>query len=477
MGRYPGVPFSRVERILRRGPLVAALVGLAQAAAFAVGWVLVYQDTHVEVARTVEDVVVQSNVAAAEAVVRALDGIPSVDERGSASWERTQRVVEDLVLGGDGFACVLDSEGRIACHPDIREQPGLRDVRLADTLVASLSGEALGPLGDLAPGTVTRGVGDFGLEGKHYLATLVDPDSGAQLIVHQPVSGLTAASAHVTSSMLTSMLGFGGLVVALTALLATLLVRAHDRTMVRWNTGLERIVDERTAQLVESHRTILFGIAKLAEYRDNDTGLHVERMCAYSAVIAREYQRRFGGVEDQWVDDLGLAAAMHDIGKVSIPDAILLKPGKLTAEEFGRMRRHTTVGEEALQAVREKVDDTRLLDLGIEIAGGHHERWDGTGYPRGLAAEFIPLSARIVAVADVFDALMSKRVYKDAMPFEGVRRIVREGSGAHFDPDVVACFEAVADELGRIHAELQDGGGPASPLPHVEDPSAQPVTA
>lgn len=451
------------------------LIGLAQAAAFAVGSFLLYESTHEEVASSVEDVVVQSNIAAAEAIVRVLDGIPSVDEKGSDSWERTQRVIENLDLGGDGFACVLDSDGHIACHPDIREQPGLREINLADSLVADLSGEPVGKLRDVVPGAVVRGMVDFGFDGKHYLATIVDSESGAQLLVHQPVSGLTAASAHVTSSMLANMLCFGGLVVALTAILALLLVRAHDRTMMRWNTDLERVVDERTAQLVESHRTILFGIAKLAEYRDNDTGLHVERMCAYSGVVAGEYQRRFGNVEDQWVEDLGLAAAMHDIGKVSIPDAILLKPGKLTDEEFGRMRRHTTVGEEALEAVRAKVDDTRLLDLGIEIAGGHHERWDGTGYPRGLAAEFIPLSARIVAVADVFDALMSKRVYKEAMPFEEVCQIIREGSGSHFDPNVVACYEAVADELRRIHAQLQDGKGPASPLPHVEDRSAQPA--
>jgi putative two-component system response regulator len=268
--------------------------------------------------------------------------------------------------------------------------------------------------------------------------------------------------------MLTSMIAVGAVLMALTAILALLLVRAHDRTMARWNEQLEQTVAERTAQLIRTHRAIIFGIAKLAEYRDNDTGLHVERMSAYTGAIAREYQRQFGGLEPQWIEDLELAASMHDIGKVAVPDRILLKPGRLSEEEFEEMKVHSAIGEEALIAVREQVDDPHLLDLGIEISGGHHERWDGTGYPRGLAGEKIPLSARIVAVADVFDALMSKRVYKPAMPYEQVVETIRAGRGTHFDPRVVDSFEAVCGVLAVIHSRLQDGPGPRSPLPHAE---------
>jgi response regulator RpfG family c-di-GMP phosphodiesterase len=191
-------------------------------------------------------------------------------------------------------------------------------------------------------------------------------------------------------------------------------------------------------------------------------------MSAYTGAIAREYQRQFGGLEPQWIEDLELAASMHDIGKVAVPDRILLKPGRLTEDEFAEMKVHSAVGEEALIAVREQVDDPHLLDLGIEISGGHHERWDGTGYPRGLAGEKIPLAARIVAVADVFDALMSKRVYKPAMPYEQVVETIRAGRGTHFDPRVVDSFEAVCGVLAVIHSRLQDGPGPRSPLPHAE---------
>lgn len=456
-----------VERILRRGLLVAFLVGLSQAVTFGLGWLWVYEETHEEVAGSVEEVIVQSNVMAAEAVMRALGGIPNVDDKGSQEWKRTQEAIQDLELGGGGFACVLDSDGNISCHPEIAEMPGLNGINLGDELFLDLEGETQGRVEEQALGSVVSGVVDLDFAGKHYLATVQDPTSGGRLMVHQPVSGLEAASGHVTSSILTTMITVGLLLITLTASLATILVRAHDRTMAGWNAKLENMVEDRSAKLVRSHRTVLFGIAKLAEQRDNDTGKHVERMCLFTRLLAEEYDRRFGGLEPQWIRDVEVAAAMHDIGKVSIPDSILLKPGKLTHEEFERMKQHASVGEQALAAVRDQSDDPTLLELGIEIAGGHHERWDGAGYPRGLKAEQIPLSARLVAVADVFDALMSKRVYKPAMPFEKVLTIVRESSGAHFDPRVVECFEAVAGDLCEVHRLNKDVQDPPPIIPHA----------
>lgn len=457
-----------IERVMRRGLLVAGAISLAQALIFAGGWLTIYQETHEEVARGVEEVIVQANIAATKAVTGILDGLPNVDEVGTDDWLATQSVIEGLELGGDGFACVLDSDGQIACHPDIKEFPGLRDVNLATELLSNLQGERQGKIGDARGDDVVVGLIDSPILGKHYLATYYDPESRARLLVHQPVSGLEAASSHVTSSMLTSMLGITALLIAMTATLAMLLTRGHDRTMKRWNEDLEGTVKERTEQLVHSHRTVLFGIAKLAEQRDNDTGKHVERMCGYSRILAEDYAKHIGGIEQQWVEDIEIAAAMHDIGKVSIPDSILLKPGKLTGPEFEQMKTHAVVGEEALLAVRKEADDTTLLDMGIQIAGGHHERWNGRGYPRGIAGEEIPLSARIVAVADVFDALMSKRVYKQAMPFDEVCEIIRSESGEHFDPQVIECFERVALRLQEIHAQHLDAPEPPSIIPYVE---------
>ncbi len=459
---------SHIDKIMRRGVWVAGAIALAQALIFAAGWLTVYEETHEEVAQGVEDVIVKANIAAAKAVTRVLDGLPNVDDETSESWQATQSVIEDLDLGGDGFACVLDSDGNITCHPDIKESPGLREVNLAVELLKNFEGEEQGRIGDAKGEGVIVGLIDSPILGKHYVATFHDPSSQARLMVHQPVSGLEAASAHITSSMLSSMIGITALLVALTASLAMFLTRAHDRTMLRWNGSLEATIEERTEQLVHSHRTVLFGIAKLAEHRDNDTGKHVERMCAYSRILAEEYSRRFGGLQKQWVEDIEIAAAMHDIGKVSIPDSILLKPGKLTQAEFDQMKTHAVVGEKALLAVREESDDTTLLDLGIEIAGSHHERWNGGGYPKGIAGTTIPLSARIVAVADVFDALMSKRVYKPAMPFDEVCDVIRSEKGEHFDPQVVECFEVVALTLKRVHEEHVDAPDPPSIIPFVE---------
>jgi putative two-component system response regulator len=170
-------------------------------------------------------------------------------------------------------------------------------------------------------------------------------------------------------------------------------------------------------------------------------------------------QRRGAPVDDQWIEDIELAASLHDIGKVGIPDTILLKPGRLTVEEFAHMKHHAAIGEETLRAVRERISDCPLLDMGVEIAGGHHEHWDGGGYPRGLCGEAIPLSARIVALADVFDALMSKRVYKPAFPFDEVEMMIEKGRGTHFDPAVVDAFVAVAPELLAIRRRMNDETG------------------
>lgn len=460
------MPESLVDRFLRKGLRFALLVAGAQALVLTLGWYLVYETTHEQVSQSVEDVILSANVAAARGIVDALGGLSELDDYGGEAWEEAQDLIEGLELGGGGFACILDSDGHVMCHPEMRSDPGLRSVSLAAERLTPVEGGAGIALSELSGGGVQRGTIDLPFDGKHYIATYRDPQSGVQLLVHQPVSGLTAAGRQVTSALLARMLAVGGLLITSTFLLGVLLLRAHDRSLVRWNERLEERVERRTSELTRSHRAILIGLAKLSEYRDNETGLHVERMCAYSGALARELSRRGADLDAQWVQDLELAASLHDIGKVSIPDAILLKPGRLTPDEFAIMKGHAEAGEATLRAVRDELDDTRLLDLAMEIAGGHHERWDGTGYPRGLRGEAIPLSARIVAVADVFDALMSKRVYKPAMPLEDVERIIEQGSGTHFDPDVVTAFFAASDELLSIRRRLMDLDEPMSLAPH-----------
>jgi HD-GYP domain-containing protein (c-di-GMP phosphodiesterase class II) len=188
------------------------------------------------------------------------------------------------------------------------------------------------------------------------------------------------------------------------------------------------------------------GLAKLAESRDPETGDHLLRMSRYAALIAEELAREpahAGTIDARWIEDLERFAPMHDIGKVGVADSILLKPGRLSDAERAEMSRHPLIGGEVLRRCEAQMQarGRSVFRLGIEIAEGHHERWDGDGYPRQLAGEAIPLSARIVAVADVFDALTSRRPYKEAWPVERALQAIRADSGRHFDPAAVAALE------------------------------------
>jgi response regulator RpfG family c-di-GMP phosphodiesterase len=216
---------------------------------------------------------------------------------------------------------------------------------------------------------------------------------------------------------------------------------------------LEEKLRQSFAQIKETQSAAILGFAKLTEYRDKDTGKHLERIPQYTRVLAHAIakQEKYAGyLTEGYIDDLCLSSILHDIGKVGVADAILLKPGKLTDIERESIRLHATLGGDALAQVDEELSDTSLLSIGKQIAYHHHERWDGGGYPKGLAGEQIPLSARIVAIADVYDALTTKRVYKRAQRHEEAVEQIREDSGSRFDPDVVAAFLQVHEELRRI---------------------------
>ena len=213
----------------------------------------------------------------------------------------------------------------------------------------------------------------------------------------------------------------------------------------RYNTQLEEMVANRTADVVAAQEITIFSLARLADSRDPETGEHLLRMRAYAQLLAQELSRRgpyTEQVDSEFLRNLYRSSPLHDIGKVGIPDSILLKPGKLTSQEFELMKQHVLIGAETLEAAADFSQGGAFLQMAVEIARYHHERWDGTGYCLGLREEQIPLSARIVAVADVYDALTSQRVYKEAMPAATARQIIRESSGSHFGPVVVEAFES-----------------------------------
>ncbi|MEK7467145.1 MAG: HD domain-containing phosphohydrolase [Planctomycetota bacterium] len=205
-----------------------------------------------------------------------------------------------------------------------------------------------------------------------------------------------------------------------------------------------------THDLKQAYLDTIMRLAIAAEFRDTDTAIHIRRMSMYSEAIAAEMP----GFTPEMVEQILYAAPMHDIGKIGVSDRILLKPGKLTDEEFAEMKKHTTIGAAILEGA-----EAPVLKLSHEIALAHHEKWDGSGYPYGKKAEEIPLTARIVAVADVFDALSSIRCYKPPMPFEKSVAAIKEGAGKHFDPACVAAFEKALPRITQIYREYSDETG------------------
>ncbi|MDO9596425.1 MAG: two-component system response regulator [Azoarcus sp.] len=237
-------------------------------------------------------------------------------------------------------------------------------------------------------------------------------------------------------------------------------VRNH-LALKRYERGLEALVAARTAELVLTQQVTIEALATLAEYRDSETGGHIKRTQSYVRALASHlsahgpYQHLLDAAT---VDLLYRCAPLHDIGKVAVRDVVLLKPGKLTPEEFDEMKQHVVYGSKALAVAEGSLGNSSFLAVAREIILGHHEKWDGSGYPYGLKGSEIPFPGRLMAIADVYDALISRRVYKPAFSHGRAMEIIVEGRGAHFDPAIVDAFLCVADEFQRIaHAYADEG--------------------
>jgi putative two-component system response regulator len=230
-------------------------------------------------------------------------------------------------------------------------------------------------------------------------------------------------------------------------------VKAYNDHMRHYQKELEAEVAKRTEQLRQAFEKIkessldtIYRLSRAAEYKDEETGAHIRRMSHSSAAVARRL-----GLDDHAVEVILYASPMHDVGKIGIPDHVLLKPGKLSVEEREIMKQHTFIGARILAG-----SDADFIRLGEVVALTHHEKWDGSGYPRGLQGLEIPQAGRISAIADVFDALTSKRPYKEAFSLEKSLDIIRGGRGSHFDPDVVDAFLAILDEILAIREKHKD---------------------
>ncbi|WP_367013287.1 HD domain-containing phosphohydrolase [Bremerella sp. JC817] len=247
-----------------------------------------------------------------------------------------------------------------------------------------------------------------------------------------------------------------------------LVLKRHQDRLEDYSRELELAVRERTAQLEASRRDILHCLARAAEFRDDDTGYHVLRVGRYARIIAEGL-----GLDPNYVTEIEQAAQLHDVGKIGISDDVLKKPGKLTEEEFALMQKHPNLGKRVLQRISPQVETalrdhasiganvlgaahSPILEMAARIALTHHEWWNGSGYPLGLKGEDIPLEGRITAVADVFDALSTRRCYKNAFPIEKCFEIMTDEKGSHFDPMVLDAFFAKRKEIVEIQMKYAD---------------------
>jgi putative two-component system response regulator len=226
-----------------------------------------------------------------------------------------------------------------------------------------------------------------------------------------------------------------------------LLLESQKAELKNLNENLQQMVEEKTGEVLELQNAVLITMANLVEYRDDVTGGHVERTEKFLRCLVDEMRNQniYQDILNTWNIDLFLQSSkLHDVGKIAIRDSILLKPGPLTKEEFEEMKKHSIFGERVIEKIQQNAKESIFLTHGKIMAGTHHEKWDGSGYPRGLAGSDIPLQGRLMALVDVYDALISDRPYKKAFPPEQAVGIIAEGCGSHFDPSLKAVFLAAS---------------------------------
>lgn len=274
--------------------------------------------------------------------------------------------------------------------------------------------------------------------------TADDPDS-AGMMVDRALRPLALTGSGVMA--MAALLAFGPTLV---------LVRRYQEGIERDNRYLTAEVGKRSRELMRTRDAVIFALAKLAEFRSHETGKHLERVQEYVEILARKMAETHPEIDEEAIETLKRASWLHDIGKVAIPDHLLVKAAPLSSSERDVVRAHSILGARCLEAIRRRLGEDDFLDVAQEVVMSHHERWDGQGYPNGTIGEQTPLSARIVAVADVYDALTSDRIYHAAISHEEACQAIREASGAQFDPCVVAAFVACEAEMRQAAERLRD---------------------
>lgn len=441
--------------------LLIALLAMTQACCLLAGVAAFANWLQRELHQVVREQVLADNDLIAGQMARMIEQMSLADLKpDSPAWLKMQTLIETIRLPNEGFLCIVDaSSGRLVCHPQIRRNPALKQMAAGLELLSH---------GDFSKRIIELDSANDPLagampmpDGIHLIAVRDLAGLGAKVIAHQREAGVAAAIERMIKPVRAVGVTIALALVGLTTLLTTAVAHRYDNKLATVNASLEQLVARRTESLMKTRDAVIFGLAKLAESRDNDTGAHLERIQSYATLLAEKLAERQPEINRAYLKNLALASSLHDIGKVGIPDAILLKPGPLTPQERQIMQRHAQIGGDCLNAIVQRLGEDDFLAMARTIAYAHHERWDGAGYPSGLREEAIPLAARLVALADVYDALTTERVYKKAMSHLEAKAIIVAGSGSQFDPEVVAAFlsrEAEFQRIAEAQSSLQAAG-------------------
>ena len=376
-------------------------------------------------------------------------------EPGTADWQKLQHLCENAKIPHNGFVCIIRPDnGAMLCHPHLEQDPGLLRLFPGRCLLRTEEGSApITTLIEKSAHTHSRLVtGKVELDGNlHAFTGFRLAKLNAVLAVYQSDIAIDLFIASTIRPVMQVGYVLTAFIVGATGIITVFLTNRYEASLVQANLQLEKKVHERTSSLVRTRNAVIFGLAKLAESRDRDTGEHLERIRSYVTILASELAKTNPEIDHHYVADLAVASSLHDVGKVGIPDAVLLKPGPLTSTERRAMELHTLLGSECLAAIQKQLEDDDFLELAQEIAVAHHEHWDGSGYPHGIQGKSIPLAARIVALADVYDALTNSRPYKGPVSHTETREWIASRYATHFDPVVVEAFVAREEDFLRVN--------------------------
>jgi len=373
----------------------------------------------------------------------------------SPDWQKLQALVEHTHLPNDGYVSVIDDRlGQVLCHPRWHSQRYVQGLQVGQIKLHNPDGSRKIINSVVSGNYVSLGWARVNGE-EQLLAVRSVPSLGIMILAHQKEAPLLIAISRIVTSIKSAGLAVAVALVAVSLFFIAGVIERYESRMTHVQDHIDELADEKSETLLATRHAVIFELAKMAELRDSKDREHLDRVRAYTEILCKELAGHDASLSEDVIGMIGLTSCLHDIGNSDVPQHILLKPGELTDHERSIMQKHTQAGGDLLLGIRQTYGCDPFIDFACEIALAHHERWDGQGYPFGLSKDNIPLPARIVALADVYDALTSERVYNKPANHAEARKIILVSKERQFDPAVVDAFLATEGQFKTIAADAQ----------------------